>query len=520
MPKSARILSCLLLALITSTPLSLAKGDEVFTFDHENVMGTAMHLEVRGDSSKGAKLAEMAVLAEIDRLSAIFSGYDKTSELSRWQRSPKRPVKVSSELFEVLQRSDLWRERTQGAFDPRIEIFSRLWSNAAKTQRLPAIDELERDKATAAAPSWRLEPLDGTAERLSECPITLNAIAKGYIVEKACGKALSASCEVKGVLLNIGGDLRCQGDHAPLIGIAPPRGDSENTEPLAYVEAKDHAVATSGDAHRGFSIQGQWFSHIIDPKTGKPTEGKASVTVIAKNSADADALATALNVLTPEAGIQLIEALGDTEAMITKADGRTWKTRGWERFERPNPFMFASNEAPPKAAKVEIPEEWWGIDHELAVSLEIQTPEGGGRYRRPYVAVWVENAEGFPVRNLALWVSKGGAGPFQWLPDLKKWYRADAKRRKVDKTDMITTLARATKKPGQYDLVWDGKDDQGKPLPSGDYTINIDAAREHGTYQNLKKLVKIGGEPFVEKLNDGVELKGVSLTYRAKSKNP
>ena len=108
------------------------------------------------------------------------------------------------------------------------------------------------------------------------------------------------------------------------------------------------------------------------------------------------------------------------------------------------------------------------------------------------MAIWVENKEGFPVRNLTLWVSMGGAGPFQWLPDLKRWYRADQARKQVDNKDMVFTIARPTRPPGKYKVIWDGKDDHGKPVASGEYTILIDAAREHGTYQNIRKQVTLG----------------------------
>ena len=82
----------------------------------------------------------------------------------------------------------------------------------------------------------------------------------------------------------------------------------------------------------------------------------------------------------------------------------------------------------------------WSRDFELVVDFEINQPEGEGRrYRRPYVAIWVENKEGFPIRNLTLWVSMGGAGPFQWLPDLKRWYRADQARKQVEKKDLVFT---------------------------------------------------------------------------------
>ena len=100
-----------------------------------------------------------------------------------------------------------------------------------------------------------------------------------------------------GLLLNVGGDLRVCGEAPRTLGIAAPWADSESTEPIALLEVKDRAVSTSGSSQRGFRINGQWYSHILDPRTGLPADRIASATVIAARSIDADALATICNVL-------------------------------------------------------------------------------------------------------------------------------------------------------------------------------------------------------------------------------
>src|SRR5260221_416115 len=110
-------------------------------------MGTALELRVRADTVSSARWAEARILAEIDRLSAIFSGYDPASEFSRWQADVSGPVKVSPELWEVLQASDRWRSRSAGTFDPRVEALTRLWSQCARRDRLPTDAELAAAQA-------------------------------------------------------------------------------------------------------------------------------------------------------------------------------------------------------------------------------------------------------------------------------------------------------------------------------------------------------------------------------------
>jgi thiamine biosynthesis lipoprotein len=505
-----------------------------FAFHHENVMGTSLELRVIAEDLEVANHAEVRVLGEIDRLTRVFSGYDRNSEFSRWQATSGEPVRVSTELFEQLADCDRWRDRSCGAFDPRVEVFSRLWSSSQRHQRLPTDGALREALTTASLPAWQLDRLSGTATRLSGCPLSLNAIAKGYIIESACSSAMAADRGLQGLLLNVGGDLRVCGEMPLVVGITPPWADSESAKPISIIEVKDRAVATSGNSQRGFKIDGQWYSHILDPRTGRPVDRVHQATVIAPRSADADALATTLNVLSPQESLSLVSSLSDVECLIISGDVKVTKSAGWHHYEKPSsanarPIEFAGtfalerpSDESAKSGSQARPKETatasWNQDHELVVNFEINAPEGEGRrYRRPYVAVWVENKEGFPIRNLTLWVSMGGAGPFQWIPDLKRWYRADLERKKVDKKEMVFTVARPTRPPGKYKVVWDGKDDQGKPVASGEYTVYIDSAREHGTYQSMHKSIILADKPFTEELEGNIEIKSASIEYRRKA---
>jgi hypothetical protein len=364
---------------------------------------------------------------------------------------------------------------------------------------------------------------------LTDCPLSLNAIAKGYIVERACAAAMVQDRGLQGLLLNIGGDLRVCGEAPRTLGIAAPWADSESTEPITLIEVKNRAVSTSGRSQRGFEINGRWYSHILDPRTGLPADRIASATVVAPRSIDADALDTICNVLEPEESLRLASSLPDVECMIITSQRQIIRSAGWHRYENAQSRMLAlgggvqppapgesrnpSSPAPPAHGETKP----WNREFELVIDFEINQPEGEGRrYRRPYVAIWVENKDGFPIRNLTLWVSMGGAGPFQWLPDLKRWYRADQARKEVENKDLFFTIARPTRPPGKYKVIWDGKDDHGNLVASGEYTILIDAAREHGTYQNIRKLVKIGEHSFSEKLAGNLEIKSAAIEYRRK----
>jgi thiamine biosynthesis lipoprotein ApbE len=517
MPRANRLPVILLASWLAGASLPEGFAAYEYAFFHENVMGTSLELRLRADTPEQAKQAEDRVLVEIDRLSRIFSGHDPSSEFRRWHDSPPGPARLSPELREVLSEAESWRIRSGGAFDPRVEALSRLWARSAQQDREPSTAELAQIAPLLERPAWRPGPGPDEVMRLSECPLTLNAIAKGFIVERACAAGSRPDLGVRGLLVNAGGDLRVAGDLAPTLGIAAPWADSESSEPIARIKVRDRAVSTSGPSQRGFRIRGRWNSHIFDPRTGRPASGVSSATVIAARSSDADALATIANVLPPAATLRLVGSVPEAECLIVTSECEVLRSRGWALHEAPAPAEV--EDAQDKPADADAADASWSRDFELAVNFEINSPEGEGRrYRRPYVAVWIEDKDGQPIRTLTLWVSMGGAGPFQWIPDLKRWYRADQLRKQKDKRELVFTIARPTRPPGQYRAIWDGKDDRGQPVPAGQYTVLIDAAREHGTYQNLRQPVTVGREPFKAELDGGVEIKSATVEYRKKAR--
>ena len=238
MPHLSAVVLRVTIVLIAGACADPALAADDHAFYHENVMGTSLELVVRAESRQAAIMAEERVLHEIDRLSAIFSGYDPKSELSRWQAGPRGAIEISPELCELLELSDRWTNQSRGAFDPRVEVLTRLWSRCAAEHRLPKGAEQGQALALIREPAWLLDKVAHTAKRISDCPISLNGIAKGYIVGRACSAALDKSRGVSGVLLNVGGDLRVEGDTARTVRIVSPWADSESSEPWFRSKSK------------------------------------------------------------------------------------------------------------------------------------------------------------------------------------------------------------------------------------------------------------------------------------------
>ena len=125
------------------------------------------------------------------------------------------------------------------------------------------------------------------------------------------------------------------------------------------------------------------------------------------------------------------------------------------------------------------------------------------------MAVWIEDAAKTPVRNLAIWYNKP-----RWLPDLKSWNRANGDEFKKGAEGNLSSTSSATRGPGKYSLSWDGKDDSGKLVKAGSYTVFIEVAREHGTYQVIAQEMKFTGSAKKIELTPNTELTSASLDYR------
>ncbi|MGJ5815807.1 DUF2271 domain-containing protein [Paludibaculum fermentans] len=477
------------------------------TFHHENVLGTSMELKVSAATRAEAEAAESAALKEIDRLARILSSYDAQSEVSRWARTSGEAVRVSPELMEVLGLFDQWRTKTGGALDASAEVVSRVWKQAAAQGRVPAGTELAAAVAEVRQQHWSLDQAAGTATHTSGAALALNSFTKSYIVNRAAEAAL-ASEGVRAVVVNIGGDLVVRGSWTEGVGVADPLADGENGTALTRLRVADRAVATSGNYRRGFDIGGRHYSHIVDPRTGETAEDVVSATVVAPDAVDAGALATAFCVMTPAESLALASTMEDVEFLIVDRSGRRTASPGWSGLEAPR-VQAAGFAAKGAQGAVSAPAAG-GM--ELLVQLELARIEDA-RARRPFVAVWIEDKDHVPVRTIALWFDKD-----RWLPDLKSWYRGDRLRAMAEGTEITGSVSSATRPPGKYTLRWDGKDDKGKAVKPGKYTVCIEAAREHGTYQIMRQEMDFSGAPKQVQLAGNPEIAGASLDYRKASR--
>ncbi len=492
-----RFCGLLILIAAASSPSAKSFGAE-YVFHQENVIGTTLELRIEAQSKKIAQRIEEAALAEIDRLNAILSRYDASSELMRWQRG-ETATSVSADLATVLTRAEYWRQKTSGAFDVRVGALSECWQQAENKRQVPSTRTLQPITTVLRNAPWKQQS-SRTFQRVDSLPITLDGLAKGYILDAVCDLVTKQFPDLDSFTVNIGGDLRTIGSKPLSIAITDPADPSENAEPMTRITiSRPIGLATSGGYRRFFEIDGKRYSKLIDPRSGQPVQHVLSASAIAPTAMDADALATAICVLGRVEGLRLVESLAGVECLVIDNDNIKVSS-GWPKAN----LRYVNVDEGPQDKKKAKPG--------LVVDFTLNRPKGG-RYRRPYVAIWLEDADGFPVKTALLWMQTEQPGP-RWHRDLTRWYRNDRLRKVVEDKDLIDSISGATRGPGEYQARFDGTDNTGKPLPYGKYTLYIEAAREHGTYQIIRQPIELDSKPIGKQgLKENVEVTKASFQY-------
>jgi len=274
--------------------------------------------------------------AVLDRIDRGMSTWREDSEIERFNRGGDANAAFSAETRRVVSAAlDVARE-SGGAFDPTVGPLVALWGfGAHAATREPEEGELARVRRRVGWRNLEWDESGGLLRRVPGVELDLSAIAKGYAVDVVIAELGAA--RPSGLLVEIGGEVRTSGtkpNGVPWrVGIRHP--DAEALDEI--LELRGVALATSGDYRQQRLVDGRWVTHVIDPRTGRPVDrGVASASVIAPTCMEADAVATALMVLGPEAGLGWVEERPWLEALLlVREDGGELKRRsssGWSRW--------------------------------------------------------------------------------------------------------------------------------------------------------------------------------------------
>jgi len=290
-------------------------------------MGTLTTITVFNDSKDQAYEAIELAFEEIVRLSKLMSRYDEDTPLSQLNRDGFLNA-VPRELFFVVRKSMDYHEVSNGLFDitvkPLVDMYDQLSRNA---EGFSAHEETIRRLLALVDAKGIIMHEGSLSLRKHGMGITLDGIAKGYIVDKAIGVMRGKG--IQHALINAGGDIRTignKGNNRPWrIAIEDPLKKQNYPDIIAITNS---SVATSGN-YEVFFDEEKVFHHILNPKTGLSPMVNASVSIQASTAMEADALSTTLFTLDPIKGMRLIQSLPRCEGLIVTRNNTTIKSTGW-----------------------------------------------------------------------------------------------------------------------------------------------------------------------------------------------
>jgi FAD:protein FMN transferase len=299
-------------------------------------MGTTFTITLYAREEAQARTASDAAFARIAALEQVMTDYDPDSELMQLCQKPAgQPVRVSEDLFDILQESQRIAELSGGAFDVTIGPLVRQWRRARRLEKLPSPEQVARARASVGWRKLQLDPQKQTVTlTVPNMQLDLGGIAKGYAADNALRVLRQHDCPR--ALVAASGDIA--------VGEAPPGrktwrvaigAPQERTNLSAHsLQLRNAAVSTSGDAEQYVEITGQRYSHIVDPRTGVGLTNQAQVSVVGRRAMDTDALATAASVLGVREGLRLIEAQPSFAALFQYSSNGTVRTEMTRQFRK------------------------------------------------------------------------------------------------------------------------------------------------------------------------------------------
>ena len=292
------------------------------------MMGSLIDISLYAENEKKSnKIIELA-FEEVRRLDHLMSNYKKDSELSRINREAVRQATIcDDELLYIIKQSSHYSKITKGAFDITVYPIVNLWGffgdyDGNIAGYIPEENELQAILPAVSYKNIEIKDISKKNDtgstiffKNSKTQIDLGAIGKGYAVDKVI--EILKSKGIKSALVNFAGNIFAlgspQGREKWNIGLKDPINTNNI---IGSFGISNKAVATSGDYERFFVNDNKKYSHIIDPRNGKPVSYILSVTILSNSASMADALSTGIFVLGKNEGFELLQELNDVEGII------------------------------------------------------------------------------------------------------------------------------------------------------------------------------------------------------------
>jgi thiamine biosynthesis lipoprotein len=285
---------------------------------------------VEKNESRANYLLDLAI-KEISRIEKLISSWDKSSQTSKINLNAGiKPIKVDKELFDLISRSLKVSQLSQGAFDISYASLDKVWYFNKEMLKIPSEEEIKKSVSNVGFGNIILNQKNQTVFlKKKGMKIGFGAIGKGYAADMA--QLILVKNNVKSGIINASGDLTAWGGKPSgedwMVAIVNPLNKDKI---FSWLPIKNKAVVTSGNYEKFINFNGKLYSHIIDPRTGYPSEGILSVTIFAEQAELADALATSVFVLGEEIGVNLINQLKGIDCIIINDKNKIIKSKNIE----------------------------------------------------------------------------------------------------------------------------------------------------------------------------------------------
>ncbi|MGH1386998.1 FAD:protein FMN transferase [Kordia sp.] len=287
------------------------------------LMGSRFDITVTANTKKEANNYIDLAVAEMSRIEKLISSWDKNSQTSLINKNAGiKAVKVDQELFDLIQRAIQISKLTNGAFDISYASMDRIWKFDGSMTTMPPAEIIKKSVSKVGYQNIIINAENQTVFlKLKGMKIGFGAIGKGYAADKA--KALLKQKGVVSGIVNASGDLNTwgtqqNGEHWK-VAIKNPLNKNKV---FALLPIYESAVVTSGNYEKYVMFNDKRYTHIIDPRTGYPSQGIVSVSVFASSAELADALATSIFVMGKEVGLDFINQLKGVECIIVDDLGK------------------------------------------------------------------------------------------------------------------------------------------------------------------------------------------------------
>lgn len=300
------------------------KSEQIFKRT-QILLGTVVEIQIRETDETKANDVLSKAFEEIKRIDNLFTTFNEESPVWKINNSTDTIISIDAEIYKLLVLCDSVYKISKGCFDVSIDKLWKAWGFDTQNFDLPEKSEIELALEFSGWDKLKLLG-DNKIMKIKNVGLNFGAVAKGYAVDKATD--VLKNFGITSALINAGGDVKVIGDNWK-VGIQHPRDKKDLAD---VVKLSDNSIATSGDYEQYFEVDGKRYHHILNPKTGYPSTGIQSVSIINKSNAFADALATAVFVMGLKDGMELIEQLDDSEAMIIDEKGQKHYSSGFKNF--------------------------------------------------------------------------------------------------------------------------------------------------------------------------------------------